>query len=313
MTPRATPAAALLAFLAFTFGAKAEPNSVLAAGASSPAAQAADGAPESAAPPRSEPAQPTPKPLDAPANAAQEPSATKAEPPATPPTPPPALPATPQPFATPAPASAAQSPRPSQPAADDDQALTRKLAEEAARVRKLTEQLRLIESAPVDPPTPPIAPQARPPARIEDIPATPVPQAREEYADALYTLGKYQAARAVYAEIAESKPHRSVLIWARLQTGHCSRRLKDYPAAVTAYESVMNDFSDNAWAKEAAWWSAEVKWWMLWNESVRRTAQPSTPTPPAAPPKQAATPASPATPAAASSAALPPRATAAVR
>lgn len=311
MTPRATPAAALLVILAFTFGAKSESNSVLAAGASSPAAQAADGSPGPAGPSRAEAAQPAPKPPAAPVDAAPKPTVAKAAEPVGAPL---TVPAGPQPLAPAATASKTPPAPAAQPSADEEQVLSRKIAEEAARVRKLTEQLRLIEAAPVEPPTPPIAPQARPPARPEDIPATPVPQAREEYADALYTLGKYQAARAVYLEIAESKPTRTVLIWARLQTGHCSRRLKDYPAAVTAYESVMNEFSENAWAKEAAWWSAEVKWWMLWNETVRRDTQPTT-TPSATPPKQAATPSQPVSPtaAAASQASQPARATATVR
>lgn len=280
MTLRSAPAALLLGVLTFTFGAKPEANSVLAAGASSPAAQAADGPQAPVAPPA---------PAAAGAKSDKPPEAA------------PAVPATPlppqAPQAAPPPARPQDAARPSA-ANDEDQALLRKLAEETARTRKLAEQLSLIESTPIEPPTAPIVPQARPPARIEDIPPTPLPQAREEYADALYALGKYGAARAVYAELADSKPPRTVLIWAQLQNGHCARRVKDYPAAVAAYEKVMTDFGESPWAKEAAWWSAEVKWWMLWNETVRRDNQPASPpsAAPAAPKPVPPNQASPATP-----------------
>jgi tetratricopeptide (TPR) repeat protein len=262
--------------LLFTFGATAEEHSVLAAGASSPAAQAADGEQEFGDEWRG--------PLDG-QEAADAPTASVTNAPEGPPTPvaeaaPARAPvasapaeaapaATTTPIAPLASTRSAPAPAPAQTSLDDD-ALGKQLAQEGERVRRLAEQLRLIESAPVTPQTRPLAPAAKAPARVENIPATPLPNAREEYADALYALGKYAAARVVYAEIADSKPARDTLIWARLQLGHCANRLRDPATAAAAFESVLSDFPDSPWARDAAWWAGEVRWWMLWAETTRR-------------------------------------------
>ena len=85
---------------------------------------------------------------------------------------------------------------------------------------------------------------------------------------------KYDQAKAIYIEIAESKPTPDRLAWAHMQIGNCARKTGDFLGALAAYRELMNKVPDSSWAEEAAWWTSEIKWWSLWNETMRNESGP---------------------------------------
>lgn len=150
------------------------------------------------------------------------------------------------------------------------------LAAEIDRVRELTAKLKAIESAPL-PTAPELAaaaaaavPASAPKPPEEIIPTTPVTGAGEEMADALYALGKYKDALALYAKLVESKPKEETAVWALMQSGHCARHLRDYVSAVALFEQIMNEYTTSPWVRDAEWWAAQIKWRLLWDETMRQ-------------------------------------------
>ena len=89
-------------------------------------------------------------------------------------------------------------------------------------------------------------------------------------ADALYALGKYEDARALYAKVLAAKPKGEKVVWALMQSGNCARHLHDYVGAVASYEQILNGHSTSPWCKDAEWWAAQIKWRLLWNETMKQ-------------------------------------------
>ncbi len=149
--------------------------------------------------------------------------------------------------------------------------LEKELKEETAKLQKMEAELKAVESLPLPSAAAPVvkAPAVNPAADPKDIPKEPVNGLEEDYANALYAVGKYDLARAVYQKIIESKPKADVLAWARFQVGNCARHSDDFPAAGAAYEALMTASPTSPWADEAAWWSGEVKWRILWDQSTK--------------------------------------------
>ena len=90
----------------------------------------------------------------------------------------------------------------------------------------------------------------------------------EEFANCLYTLGRYAAALKGYKVILESTATPDAKGWAGLQIGHCQRRLGKAGAAQAAYMEVISARPDGRWAEEAGWWMAQVKWQLLWARPI---------------------------------------------
>ncbi len=164
---------------------------------------------------------------------------------------------------------------PSSPAGQADEAtLEQQIEEQLAKLQRLQAELEAIESAPL-PERPVPARKAPAEKRIEvpkEIPSKPIKGAEEELADALFALGKYEEAYVLYEHVAESKPNADSVAWAHLQLGNCARRTRDYVVALKAYEKLMNESPDNPWTEEAAWWCSQIKWLLLWNETMRQNA-----------------------------------------
>ena len=176
-------------------------------------------------------------------------------------------------------ASAAEAPKPlqaapvpvraEQPAAGDP--VEKELEQETAKLQKMEAELKAVESLPLPSAAAPAvkAPVVKPAPDPNAIPKEPVKGLEEEYANALYAMGKYDLARAAYQRIIESKPKADILAWARLQVGNCARRSDDLQAAGAAYEALMNASPTSPWADEATWWAGEIKWWILWGQSTK--------------------------------------------
>ena len=151
----------------------------------------------------------------------------------------------------PPPAAPAEGPKPAQPG------LGGELEEELARLHKLEAELKAVESAPLpgggqEGSLPATKPQEEKPApSAAEVPKEPVKGLEEEFANALYALGKYDAAGAVYRKLLESKPKADVQEWARFQIANCARRAGDLPAAATAYEELLTTSPTCTWAPEA--------------------------------------------------------------
>jgi len=170
--------------------------------------------------------------------------------------------------------------------------LQKKLQNETARLRRLEAELEALKAAPLpdgvaqanvsaagdqesqeNSPTGPMG-QRTTDRRAGDhealrIPEAPAPGAEEEFANALFALGKYDRALAVYQRIIESGPAPEKKAWARLQLGNCQRRSGDFVGALKTYADLMADSPDSFWAEEASWWSGQIKWRLLWNETLR--------------------------------------------
>jgi TolA-binding protein len=170
----------------------------------------------------------------------------------------------PKPIEVPAAPERAARPAPSDP-------LEQELEGETARLQKMEAELKAVESLPLPSAEAPVvqAPAVKPVPNPNEIPKEPVKGLEEEYANALYSLGKYDLARAVYQRIIESKPQEDIVVWARFQAANCARHTGDLQAAGAGYETLMNVAPTSPWAAEAAWWAAEIKWWLLWNQSAR--------------------------------------------
>ncbi len=149
--------------------------------------------------------------------------------------------------------------------------LEKELEEETAKLQKMEAELKAVESLPLPSAAAPVVkvPAVNPAADPKEIPKEPVKGLEEEYANALYAMGKYDLARAEYQRIIESKPKADVLAWARFQVGNCARHSDDLPAAGAAYEALMTASPTSPWADEAAWWAGEIKWWILWDQSTK--------------------------------------------
>ena len=101
------------------------------------------------------------------------------------------------------------------------------------------------------------------------IPEAPAPGTEEEFANALFALGRYDQALAIYQQIIESGPEPEKKAWTCLQLGNCQRRSGDFVGALKTYANLMADSPDSFWAEEASWWSGQIKWRLLWNEALR--------------------------------------------
>ena len=113
-------------------------------------------------------------------------------------------------------------------------------------------------------------PAVKPAANPNEIPKEPVKGLEEEYANALYAMGKYDLARAAYQRIIESKPKADILAWARLQVGElrpAQRRSSGGRRGLRSADELRRPTSP--WADEAAWWAGEIKWWILWDQSTK--------------------------------------------
>lgn len=157
------------------------------------------------------------------------------------------------------------------PATDEDPALAKQLKSEIERVQRMAAELKTIESAPLpsDHSVAATPAESKAPPTLEDLPTEPAPGAEESFANALYNLGKYAQARAIYEKLIESKPSPDRRAWARLQVGNCARKTGDMLGAVAAYEQLFNESPASPWAKEAEWWAGQMRWWLIWNETMR--------------------------------------------
>lgn len=162
--------------------------------------------------------------------------------------------------------------------------IEKELQNETARLRRLKAELEALEAAPL----PDGMLQAKPSGSGAEVsqensptdqgagahealrlPEAPAPGAEEEFANALFALGKYDRALPLYQQIIESSPDPEKKAWARLQLGNCQRRSGDFVGALKTYAELMADSPDSFWAEEAAWWSGQIKWRLLWNETLR--------------------------------------------
>jgi tetratricopeptide (TPR) repeat protein len=153
----------------------------------------------------------------------------------------------------------------------DKSAPEAQLEEELARLQKLQVELQAIESLPLphgSSPAPKAAEEKPDPSPAE-LPKAPVKGLEEEFANALYALGKYDAAAAVYRQLLESKPKADVQAWARFQVANCAKRTSDLPAAAAAYEDVLTLSAGCPWAPDATWWANEIKWRMRWDQTTK--------------------------------------------
>jgi len=156
---------------------------------------------------------------------------------------------------------------------------------EMERLERMQEELKTIESAPLPTPAPAAEETPEPPApkpvlkhTAADVPPKPVPGAEEQYANMLFALGEYERATPVYRRIADNSQNPEKVGWAFLQLGNCARRSGDHVAALAAYANVLSKAQDTTWAAEASWWTAQVKWRLLWNEeSIRKLNVPHVP------------------------------------
>ncbi len=153
--------------------------------------------------------------------------------------------------------------------------LEKQLQEEQADLQRLRDELEVIKSAPLPEAEAKVLKpgEDKPVVSLEDVPAEPAEGADEEMADALFALGEHEKARLLYERIVESKPGESHSAWARFQIGNCARRQDNLLAALKAYEALMNESPENRWSEEAAWWCAQIKWWLVWkDETVKQNA-----------------------------------------
>jgi len=158
--------------------------------------------------------------------------------------------------------------------------MERSVREAEAKLKRMREELAAIESAPPPPRrAAPTGPDADRPGKtplpkraVKDIPARPIASAEEPFANALYALGKYQRAQAIYRRIAAGANVEEKRAWARFQIGNCARKTNDMVAALAAYDELLAKSPNTLWAQEAAWWSGQVKWRLLWRETTKRKA-----------------------------------------
>ena len=168
---------------------------------------------------------------------------------------------------------------------EDGAALHETVRAEMERLKRMHEELEAIESAPLPAPaaaaeeTPaPAASKSAPKRTAADVPAKPAPGAEEQYANMLFALGEYERAMPFYRRIAEKGGSPDEVGWALLQLGNCARHSGDHVAALAAYGKALTRAQDTPWAAEASWWTAQVKWRLLWNEeSVRKLDIPKMP------------------------------------
>ena len=168
---------------------------------------------------------------------------------------------------------------------EDAAALNETVRAEMERLTRMQEELEAIESAPLPAPvsageeTPaPAAPKSAPKRTAADIPAKPAPGAEEQYANMLFALGEYERAMPFYQRIAEKSGSPDAVGWALLQEGNCARHNGNHVAALASYAKALAKAQDTPWAAEASWWTAQVKWRLLWNEeSVRKLEIPKMP------------------------------------
>jgi len=157
------------------------------------------------------------------------------------------------------------------PATQED--LEAKVHDESAQLERLKEQLDALESIGAPRPAPAVSavespnPKQKPqPAKRADIPSAPLSGAEEEFADTLFVLGEYGRARAIYQQIIDNKPSEKTAAWIHVQIGNCARREGDFATALDAYDMVMTETPESFWAEEAAWWTDQIKWRLLWKQ-----------------------------------------------
>ena len=152
--------------------------------------------------------------------------------------------------------------------------LEAQVSNESAQLERLKEQLNALESIATPKPMPGI-PAAEPPKSKQkpkpvntvDIPSVPLPGAEEEFADTLFALGEYERARAIYQQIIDDgTPSEKTASWVHMQIGNCARREGDFATALSAYDTVMTGTPESFWAEEAAWWTDQIKWRLLWKQ-----------------------------------------------
>jgi len=144
---------------------------------------------------------------------------------------------------------------------------------ESAQLERLKEQLDALERISTPNPVSP-TPTATPsksepklkPVKTTEIPSVPLPGAEEAFADTLFALGEYERALTVYQQIIDTKPPEKTASWICMQIGNCARRQGDFTAALSAYDTVMTEMPESFWAEEAAWWTDEIKWRLLWKQ-----------------------------------------------
>jgi TolA-binding protein len=160
-------------------------------------------------------------------------------------------------------------PRAEQPAPSDP--VEKELVDETSKLQKMEAELKALESTPIPSAEAPAvkAPVVKPAPNPGEIPKEPAKGLEEEYANALYAMGKYDLARVAYQRVVESKPQADILAWARLQVANCARHTGDLQSAGAAYEALMNTSPTSPWASEATWWAGEIKWWSLWQQSAK--------------------------------------------
>jgi len=77
-------------------------------------------------------------------------------------------------------------------------------------------------------------------------------------ADALYLLGDYHGALALYDRAAADNPNDAC--WLIFQKANCLRWLGRSAEAVNAYQRIVTEHPDNFLAAEAEWWIGAVQW-----------------------------------------------------
>ena len=194
--------------------------------------------------------------------AKEKPAAVLADKPGPVPAAPPAQPVASAPVAT----AIAAAPKP---IASDP--MEKELEDETSKLQKLEVELKAVESVPIPSAEAPAVkvPVVKPPPNPDAMPKEPVKGLEEDYANALYAMGKYDLARAAYQRLVESKPQPDVLAWARLQVANCGRHTGDLQSAGAACEALLNASPTSPWSREATWWAGEIKWWQLWNQSTK--------------------------------------------
>jgi tetratricopeptide (TPR) repeat protein len=150
-------------------------------------------------------------------------------------------------------------------------ALEKDLEQETSKLQKMEAELKAVESLPLPSAAAPVVkvPVVKPAPDPKEVPKEPAKGLEEEYANALYAMGKYDLARAAYQRIIESKPKADILAWSRFQVGNCARHSNDLQAAGAAYEALMTASPTSPWTDEATWWAGEIKWWILWGQSTK--------------------------------------------
>ena len=152
--------------------------------------------------------------------------------------------------------------------------IERQIQAELERLGSLQEKLIAVRNAPVPERAAPVpASKTKDPAekpKPKPIPVKAVKGAEEEFANALYALGRYDRARAVYQDIVDNGPGKRRYAWAMLQLGNCARKKNDFVTALGIYEKLLSRSPRDLWAQEAAWWAGEIKWRLLWDKTASR-------------------------------------------